>query len=65
MRRQILEELNVRESELTEDTLLNADEVFLTNVITGIRWVKQCRNKVYHNTITNKIFTSLLQTISS
>ena len=49
----------VKESVLTEDILLQADEVFLTNAITGIRWVKECRGKTYRNTISSKIFTEL------
>ena len=49
----------VPESVLTEDILLQADEVFLTNTITGIRWVKECRGKIYKNTISSKIFTEL------
>lgn len=73
MRRQILDfalqisdsDLKMQESELTIDRLLNADEVFLTNVITGVRWVKQFRNKVYHNNIIQRIFAKLHQTISS
>jgi branched-chain amino acid aminotransferase len=63
MRRRILEtDHNVSQSLLTEDILLNADEVFLTNVITGIRWVKQFRNKTYTNAIANKLFADLIQT---
>src|SRR5436190_4315203 len=53
----------VQESVLTHEILLQADEVFLTNAITGIRWVKECRGKVYKNTISSKIFTALDQTI--
>jgi len=49
----------ISESILTEDILLHADEVFLTNAITGIRWVKECRGKVYKNTISSKIFAKL------
>ena len=51
--------LNVSESELTENILLDADEVFLTNVITGIRPVKQCGNKVYQNNIISKVFAEI------
>jgi branched-chain amino acid aminotransferase len=49
----------VQESVLTHETLLQADEVFLTNAIAGISWVKECRNKIYKNTISGKIFTLL------
>ena len=49
----------VSESILTEDILLQADEVFLSNAINGIRWVKECRGKSYKNTISSKIFTIL------
>ncbi|HEV8272688.1 MAG TPA: aminotransferase class IV [Chitinophagaceae bacterium] len=65
MRKKILE-LTIRnsgflllESVLTEDILFQADEVFLTNAITGIRWVKECRRKTYSNTISSKIFAEL------
>ena len=53
----------VQEAVLTQEILLQADEVFLTNAITGIRWVKECRGKVYKNTISDKIFTTLSKTI--
>ena len=65
MRKKILElttwnsDFLIQETVLTQEILLQADEVFLTNAITGIRWVKECRNKVYKNTISGKIFTSL------
>jgi len=52
----------VNERILTKDILLDADEVFLTNVITGIRWVKECGDKIYDNKIANKIFATLIQT---
>jgi branched-chain amino acid aminotransferase len=49
----------VQESVLTEDILLQADEVFLTNAVTGIRWVKECPGKIYNNTISRKLFIEL------
>ncbi len=65
MRKKILE-LAIRNSDhlmqeaiLTQEILLQADEVFLTNATTGIRWVKECRSKIYKNTISSKIFTEL------
>jgi len=66
MRKKILElpiqnsRFLVEESVLTEDILLHADEVFLTNAITGIRWVKECRGKIYSNTISSKISTEMV-----
>ena len=62
MRKKILESPTpnsgypVQESVLTENILLQADEVFLTNATTGIRWVKECRAKIYKNTICTKLF---------
>ena len=65
MRRQVLNAApEISESILTEEDLRNADEVFLTNVIKGIRWVKQYGDKVYSNSFTYKIFADLNRTIS-
>jgi len=36
--------------------LENADEIFLTNAIQGMRWVKEFRHKIYANTITKDIY---------
>ncbi len=59
MYREQIADFKLHESVLTENILLDADEVFLTNVITGIRWVKQCGNKVYQNNITSKVFAAI------
>jgi len=65
MRNRILNlHMDMNESILTEDILLNADEVFLTNVITAIRWVKQCGDKIYSNATVSKVFAELKKTIS-
>jgi branched-subunit amino acid aminotransferase/4-amino-4-deoxychorismate lyase len=37
------------ESPITSYTLMNADEIFLTNSINGIRWVGQFKEKFYTN----------------
>ena len=69
MRKKILElatqnsDQLMQEAVLTQEILLQADEIFLTNAITGIRWVKECRGKVYKNIISSKIFTTLDQII--
>ena len=66
MRKRILDlRPGVEEMNLTENDLINADEVFLTNAVTGIRWVKQFRNKSYENKIGRNFFAHLNQTISS
>ena len=65
MRNRILNlDMDISESILTEKILLNANEIFLTNVITGIRWVKQFRDKTYYNKITAKVFAELNRTKS-
>jgi branched-chain amino acid aminotransferase len=50
----------VEEQQITIQQLLEADEVFLTNAIYNIRWVKQVDGAEYGNTLTQKIY-SLLQ----
>ena len=54
MRRNLLEKLpsigiEAQETTLTVEDLLAADELFFTNSIYGIRWVKKLRNKEYGN----------------
>lgn len=52
----------VEENLLTEDILLEADEVFLTNATSAIRWVGQFRTKKYTNNIAGKLFAALTRT---
>jgi len=52
-----------KEKECTIEELLNADEIFLTNSIYNIRWVKSIAHKNFGNTITQKIYASLSPTI--
>lgn len=51
--------LQLIEKSLTIPDLLAADELFLTNAVRGIRWVKQFRDKVYANQIIKIIHSSL------
>ena len=37
------------ESPLTTYTLMNADEIFLTNSVQGVQWIGQFRDKFYTN----------------
>jgi branched-chain amino acid aminotransferase len=52
------------ETDLNTGHLLTADEVFLTNSLYDIRWVNHIGTKSYGNSITRKIFTDFIQTIS-
>ena len=52
-----------REAIITEEDLLMADEIFLTNAINGIRWVSRFRNSVYTNELTRKIYNDFVKTI--
>lgn len=52
MRRFLLDELKkngyrIRQDEISEEDLLNAEEVFLTNSIYDMRWVQKFREKIY------------------
>lgn len=54
MRRHLLKQLReasfpVEETSIAVDELLQANEIFLTNAIQGIRWVKQCGSSSYQN----------------
>jgi branched-chain amino acid aminotransferase len=51
----------IQEKELSIEELIEADEVFLTNAVRGIRWVRQFRDKVYLNTQTLKIEKEFLE----
>lgn len=46
----------VQEALLTPETLALADEVFLTNAIQGIRWVRAWKDTVYTNKVAEKLF---------
>ena len=69
MRKALIRQLEVgawslEERPVSVDELLDADEVFLTNSIYGIRWVQNIGDKKYGNTITQQVFVDLLPTIS-
>ncbi len=68
IRRYLLENLRlsgftVKEQMLYTTDLEDVDEVFLTNAIRGIRWVKQFRDKKYSNLLSSEIYHKLVRTI--
>jgi branched-chain amino acid aminotransferase len=65
MRKYLLEKIpainrKTSETELTIDELQNAEEVFLTNAVYGMRWVRGFRDKQYQNIQCIKLFQSIL-----
>lgn len=72
MRRYIIEKIQatdlewkIEERGISISDLEQADEVFLTNSISGIRWVKGFRDIVYTNLHTKILYKELFQTISA
>ena len=67
MRRFVIEKLTsdfkIIEKPLSIEELQNADEIFLTNSIQGIRWVKQFRDSQYNNITVKKIHELFIKTI--
>lgn len=68
MRKFLLKELskagiNIIESSIGIEDLHAADEVFLTNAIYGIRWVKQFGNTIYGNVKIVDIYSKFIKTI--
>ena len=65
MRKQILElasELGLKTSQqitITETLLLEADEIFLTNAIEGVRWVLAFKNRRYFNKVSKLLCDKL------
>ena len=46
-----------------ENALLEADEVFLTNAIHDIRWVKSYKDKTYHNIFIKQFYSNLFSAV--
>ncbi len=68
MRRWLLEKFDLKkyyviEKKLTVNDILNADEFFLTNSISYLRWVKNFKEKNYKNKICKEIYSLILQHI--
>jgi branched-chain amino acid aminotransferase len=71
MRRYLLDRLKtsnkfeIREGVVTTNDLKDFDEVFLTNAIYGIRWVRQFENTVYHHSQTVSIYKEFIEPLHS
>lgn len=68
MRKQVLallrqQAIPVVEQAMEQADLLQADEVFVTNAIYGLRWVQQVNDANYGNALTQKIYSLLQSTI--
>ncbi len=68
MRRALIDVLKkigrtVQQTTIADEDIAGADEVFLTNALFGIRWVRQFEQHQYNCTVTKKIYTNLLPTI--
>lgn len=68
MRRHLLNNLPllnypVKETPIFPQDLLNASEIFLTNAIYGIRWVKQLGNTTYSNTLSARLYKEIMHRI--
>ena len=55
----IATQYNAEEKICTTNELQNADELFLTNMGTGIRWIKTFNGKTYSNSRTQELFNEL------
>jgi branched-chain amino acid aminotransferase len=55
----------VEETSVSIEAILNADEVFLTNAIKGVRWVRQFRDSLYTNKNSIEIYKEFVQTIDA
>lgn len=51
--------IKVYECSILPQNLLAADEVFLTNAISGVKWVKSYRGKLYSNEMANRLISIL------
>ena len=60
MRRYVLvKQPGIREEPLTQERLLEADEVFLTNAIKGVKWVGSIGDKYYNNHVVKTIYATI------
>ena len=54
----------ITEKGINVEEVMEADEIFLTNSIYNIRWVKELDNKDFGNALVQKIYSTVISTIS-
>ncbi len=57
------ENMPVEETTIEVDELLQANEIFLTNAIQGLRWVKQLKENSYQNSLSVLLHKKFVRTI--
>lgn len=55
MRRWLMEHFPISERNIHENDLMDADEIFLSNALHGVKWVRQFRSKKFQNRITKQV----------
>lgn len=68
MRKYLLQEMraagySVKEGPVSISGLEAADEVFLSNAIHGVKWVRRFRDSMYSNKYASEIYSRIIQTI--
>ena len=63
MEKLLLRNLKIEEKSLSVEELLSADELFLTNSIQPVRWVKQFRDKTYGNERVKEVFQHFIESM--
>ena len=59
-----LPDIKIMEQSISILDIYNADEIFLTNALRGIRWVEYVDEKIYTNKITKKVFSAFKKVVS-
>ena len=57
-------DIKIIERDITLEDLMNSKEIFLTNVISGIKWVGGYKKTRYYNRLSKKIIKELNNKIS-
>ncbi|HMR90894.1 MAG TPA: aminotransferase class IV [Chitinophagaceae bacterium] len=51
--------LHIRETAVSEDDLFEAEEVWLTNAVAGLKWVARFRDKIYGNQLAQQVYEKI------